>query len=111
MTQESDNKQPSKQSANAQAVLTIIIFAVLGWYYFGGGMDKHVENQMEGIYSQVANDAVKQYQITRAGNDPIDICVHAGLVAASYVQSKDQANYLRWKDIEKNDCARAGIHK
>jgi len=35
--------------------------------------------------------------------------VHAGLVAASYLQAKDEANYGIWKQTESKDCSRAGI--
>jgi hypothetical protein len=47
----------------------------------------------------------------RNGASPIDLCVHSGFAAAGYLQSKDEANYSRWKKIEKSDCLAAGIDK
>jgi len=38
-----------------------------------------------------------------------DVCVHAGLVAAAYLQAKDEENYREWKATEKTDCVAAGL--
>jgi hypothetical protein len=35
--------------------------------------------------------------------------VQAGIVSAAFLQAQDETNYQKWKTIEKNDCARAGI--
>jgi len=64
------------------------------------------------INAQVANDFEQQYHMAkRNGASPIDLCVHSGFAAAGYLQSKDEANYSRWKKIEKSDCLAAGIDK
>lgn len=73
------------------------------------GCDQMVDAQMDDIYKQVADDAVAQYQITKQSGNPIDQCVHAGLVAAAFLQAQDQGNYARWKAIENVDCAAAGV--
>jgi len=36
-------------------------------------------------------------------------CVHAGMVAAAYLQAKDQGSYARWKEVERQDCNAAGV--
>jgi len=33
----------------------------------------------------------------------------AGLVSAAYLQAKDEANYNKWKEIEKEDARAAGM--
>jgi hypothetical protein len=39
----------------------------------------------------------------------MDAYIHAGLVAAAYLQAKDEANYQKWKEIEKAEAARANL--
>ena len=56
-------------------------------------------------------DAVDQYEISRSGGDKIQICVQAGLVAAAYLQAKNQLKYVEWKEKERADCAAAGLPK
>lgn len=41
----------------------------------------------------------------------IDLCVRAGIVAAASVQAGDTENYNKWRETEREDCARAGIPK
>jgi nitrous oxide reductase accessory protein NosL len=65
--------------------------------------------QMASIEAQVAQDSVVQYNIAKQQGDKMQICVQAGIVSASYLQAKDQANYNKWKAIEKKDCAAAGL--
>ena len=61
------------------------------------------------INSQVVDDALKEFEIVKKGGDKIEICVRAGLVSAAYVQAKDEANYLKWKQTEKELCKAAGM--
>ena len=39
----------------------------------------------------------------------MDQCAHAGLVAATYLQAKDQSSYANWKAVERRDCDAAGV--
>jgi hypothetical protein len=73
------------------------------------GCEMAVDAQMKGIHDQVAADAVEQYEIVSRDGSPIDKCVHAGMVAAAYVQAKDEPNYARWKNTENLVCASAGL--
>jgi hypothetical protein len=66
---------------------------------------------MDGITRKVALDAVAQYEIAKRGPDKIQTCVSAGMVAAAYLQAKDEANYNAWKTKERDDCAAAGVPK
>lgn len=100
----------SKQTTKTtQAIVGIITAAILLWYFFGGGLQSHVAAELQDIHSQVANDAVKQYEMARRIGTPIDICVQAGLVSASYLQAGDELNYQHWKRTERVDCASAGV--
>lgn len=66
---------------------------------------------LDGIHRQVADDAIAQYEIAKRQGDPIQICVQAGMVAAAWLQAKDEAQYREWKDVEARDCAAAGMPK
>ena len=61
------------------------------------------------IHTEVTNGAVEEYNLAKKHGDKIDICVRAGLVAESYLQGKDEANYAKWRDTERADCKRAGL--
>ena len=65
--------------------------------------------QMNQIEAQVATDVENQYRIAKSSGTAIDACVHAGIVAAAYLQAEDQAKYTAWKATEKADCAAAGL--
>jgi hypothetical protein len=64
---------------------------------------------MQQIERRVAADAVKQYEIAKRNGNPIDAYVHAGMVAAAYLQAKDEENYKKWKAIESAEARRAGM--
>ncbi|MEI6707626.1 MAG: hypothetical protein WCK96_10885 [Methylococcales bacterium] len=64
---------------------------------------------MSGAYTKVINDSIDQYNITKRGDNKIEVCVHAGMVSAAFLQAKDEAGYKKWKAIEKNDCKKAGM--
>jgi hypothetical protein len=68
-----------------------------------------VEGDMGGIYRQVVADSINQYKITLDSGNAIDICVHAGIVSASYLQAQDSTNYAKWKQRERVDCDGAGV--
>ena len=79
MTNES---QPATATSTAQAIQGIIgvVFGVgMLWFLIGGG----VENK-------VAKDAEAQYSIAARSGTAIDRCVHAGFVAAAYLQGRIQ---------------------
>jgi hypothetical protein len=64
---------------------------------------------MDDIYKQVVNDSIVQYNMVKRQGSAIDLCVHAGLVSAAYLQAKDEPRYASWKQTERSDCAAAGM--
>lgn len=78
-------------------IVSIAVAACIFWYLFGG------------IENQVADDSVDQYEIASSQGDPMQRCVQAGIVAASYLQAEDPANYDIWKAREGSDCRAAGL--
>lgn len=98
-----------KKTSKAKTIFSVIIFIGVLWYFFGGGMDKQVAYDMQKIENQVAIDAQKQYEIAKKGGDKIQTYVQASMVAAAYLQAKDEVNYNKWKTIEKEEAKNAGI--
>jgi len=101
----SENKEPSVVGG----IVGILVVIGLVWYFFGGGLEKQAAKGMQQIEQQVAADAVKQYEIAKRSGNAMDAYVQAGLVAAAYLQAKDETNYKKWKEIEKQEAARAGM--
>lgn len=91
----------------ALGLLFVIGFAV--WFYFGGGFDQAVDAGMHDVNQHVAADVLQQYDIAKRNGSKVDACVHAGIVAAAYIQAKDEPNYIHWKAVEKSDCRLAGL--
>lgn len=99
----------NKNQSVAGRIVGILVVIVLIWYFFGGGLEKQAIKDMQQIEQQVAADAVKQYEIAKRSGSAMDAYVHASLVAAAYLQAKDEPNYKKWKEIEKREAARAGM--
>ena len=98
-----------EKTNNFQAIWGLIVAVGVIWFFFGGGLEKQAAKDMQGIYNQVSADAVKQYDIAKRSGSAMDACVHAGMVAAAYLQAKDEPNYQRWKSTESSDCTTAGL--
>jgi len=100
--------EEKSQNALGGIVGVVIVIAAL-WYFFGGGMGKQAATDMAQIEQQVAADSVQQYKIAKRSGSAMDAYVHAGLVCAAYIQAKDEANYQKWKAIERQEGLRAGM--
>lgn len=85
-------------------------------YYVEGQVISNAQENsastIQDITNAVATDMVERYEMAKRNSAaPLDICVQAGLVTAGFLQAKNEENYKKWKDIEKADCAAAGIQK
>ena len=80
------------------ALVTLGLLGLGAWYFFGGGLE-----------GKVAKDFIDQYEIAERSGDKMQMCVHAGLVSAAFIQAKDDANYQKWHSVESRDCAAAGV--
>lgn len=72
-------------------------------------IDRQAAKTMREIRDQVAQDARAEYRIAKRNGNAMDACVHAGFVAAAYLQAQDESNYKTWKSIESTDCRAAGL--
>ena len=104
---ENDSK-PSTNN-NVKAIIGGLFLVGLIWFFWGGGLENQAAKEMQQIENQVAEDAVKQYEIAKRNGNATDAYVHAGLVAAAYLQAKDEVNYKKWKDIENEEAKNAGM--
>lgn len=99
----------AKHLSGSQVFFALLMVFAAIWWFGGGGFDSHVTQQVNKIENQVASDSVAQYQIAKREGDQMQTCVHAGIVAAAYLQAKDESNYQQWKQTEKSDCRKAGV--
>jgi hypothetical protein len=76
-----------------QAVFGLIAGAAVLWYFWGGG-----------VHNQVASNFIDTYEIAKRNGDASQACVHAGIVAAAFLQAKDEQKYREWREVEKQDC-------
>ena len=58
---------------------------------------------------KVVSDALDRYNNAKRSGTPIDLCVQARVVAAAYLQVKDEENYNIWKETEATDCGAVGM--
>ncbi len=93
----------------AKIAICVFIIGIFMSLFSTDGYEKQVEKEMSKIEYQVANDAVRQYELAKKHGDPIDVYVHAGLVAAAYLQAEDEENYKKWKNIERQEAKNAGM--
>lgn len=73
------------------------------------GEDDMMAREMARAEKHVIADFEKQYEIVARSGDAMERYVQTGLVAAAYLQAKDEDNYAKWKAKEKEDCAEAGM--
>ncbi|WP_282087074.1 hypothetical protein [Aquimarina algiphila] len=92
-----------------QFMLGGIITIVFLIFFFGGGLEEQTKKEINKIENQVANDAVKQYEITKRNGSAMDAYIQAGLVTAAYLQANDEENYKRWKKVEEQEAKNVGL--
>ncbi len=92
-----------------KAVLIIIGVIVFIGYFYGSGLESHAEIEINKIEVQVAEDAIKQYEIAKRSGSDLDAYTQASYVAAAFLQANDEANYKKWKEIEKEEANKIGL--
>jgi hypothetical protein len=70
------------------------------------GNSDQASNFMDDVNSKVISDAEREYQMASRSGSDVDRCVHAGMVAAAYLQAHNQPSYASWKMREDMDCHR-----
>jgi NADH:ubiquinone oxidoreductase subunit 5 (subunit L)/multisubunit Na+/H+ antiporter MnhA subunit len=98
-----------KEHELATNILKAVIVLGMLAYFFGGGLEKQANKNLQTIKNQVADDAVAQYGIAQRNGTAVDRCVQASFVLAAYLQAQDESNYKQWQAIEKNECQNAGV--
>lgn len=92
-----------------QAIVTLAIVGGGIWYFWGGGVEKHTASAVAELQQSVASEFLQQYEIVKRQGSATDLCMHANMVAGSYLGAKDEANYAKWRGIAKSDCKVAGV--
>ena len=100
-----------KSIAKAIVVTIVVSFTIIFLIALAAPSAEEVQQGVDDIHNQVALDAEQQYAAVAEHGTAVDRCVRAGLVAESYLQGNNDAEYAEWKQIEKEDCNAAGIIK
>ena len=74
-------------------------------------LEEEAAQEMDKIEAQVAQDSEKQYDMAKKHGNAMDAYVHASAVAEAYLQAGDEANYEKWKEIEKQEAKNAGMEE
>ena len=88
-----------------------LLILMCGWMFGCDAIFNSItDNQLGDIEQQVAKDMTEQYNIAKRSGDKMQTCVQAGMVAAAYLQAKDESNYNKWQRTKKRDCKAAGVN-
>jgi hypothetical protein len=89
-----------------------IIMVIIILISFGGRdfMSTMLSNSIDSIELEVANEAIDQYDIAKRNGDKLQAYLQAGIISAAFLQAKDEENYKKWKNIEKQEAKNVGIH-
>jgi hypothetical protein len=82
------------------------LFAVGRMVVENGGPVGTVQAQ---VNRSVVDDVLAQYETAKQGGNAMDVCIHAGIVKAAFIQAKDAAGTKNWDRTERADCGRAGV--
>ncbi|MGN7824567.1 hypothetical protein ACTJJB_30875 [Chitinophaga sp. 22536] len=104
-----ENDQNKKPGNAFKGIIASIAAVVVIWFYFGGGLEQKAYEDLNKMEHQVAEDAVQQYEIAKRQGDKMQTYLQASMVAQAYLEAKDEANYNKWKDIEKQAAVDAGM--
>lgn len=104
---------PTEEGSQARTwgitAASFLVVSFVLWGLFGSAPEQRATDLERDIERQVAGDMIEQYNIAARNGTAVDRCVHAGIVAAAFLQANDEANYARWKSREEADCAAAGV--
>ena len=75
----------------------------------GDQAQMQVDPQSQLMTERLARDAAEQYALMLGTGDNTQICIQAGITAQAFAQANDHANYLKWKQTERDDCLAAGL--
>lgn len=91
-------------------IVTIVVIFIIGFMIaLAIPSPEETHQAMQNIQTSVATDMERQYAETVKHGTPMDQCVRAGLVAESYLQAGDSAEYQRWQEIKDAECKEAGL--
>jgi len=89
----------------AGTLVAVVILAGLGWLAIGSPWPSTARGMHE-INEQVANDQVRQWGavVDDPNHTLAEVCVHAQLVAAAYLQAGDDPKYHEWEKTSRDEC-------
>ena len=63
----------------------------------------------DGVAGMVADNEIKKFEIANRNGDKMTACLSAGVVKAAFLEAKNEAEFKKWRDIEKKTCRAVGV--
>ncbi len=98
---------------NVVKIPLIFILLILIYFLFTTGSSDTGQYQTNETKNQVAQEAIKQYNIVKRNGSGIEASLHAGFVAEAFLQIGDKENYTKWikiKEQEERDAKNANVN-
>jgi hypothetical protein len=100
-------------------IIYILLVIVVGFFYYGmkghfrrvrrGRAKELFPMQIQQVKNTVAEDAAEQFEIAERAGDKMQMYVQAGICAAAYLRTKDEANYRKWLNIQREVRSELGL--
>jgi len=83
----------------------VAVLVVLGWYALGSPWPNSGRS-MHDLQEQVAEDQVRQWRavVEDPNHTSVEVCVHAQMAAAAYLQAGDDPKYHEWEKTSRDEC-------
>jgi len=71
--------------------------------------DEAIAKEVDKLEIQVANDAIKSYEIAMRNKSYMDAYIQTGIISISFLNANDEENYKKWKILEKQVAKKIGM--
>lgn len=88
---------------NVVKIPLVFILLILIYLLFTTGSSDTGQHQINETKNQVAQEAIKQYNIVKRNGSGIEASLHAGFVAEAFLQVGDKENYAKWTKIKEQE--------
>ena len=100
LNHQANNSQKAVPVAAGKLVGVLFVIVLIGSTWYG--------------YRQMINEKnewIAPYEYAKKNGTQVEVCFLAGQVADGFLESQNQHNYRKWKEIERLDCRKAGIKR
>ncbi|PKV51696.1 hypothetical protein ATE84_3788 [Aquimarina sp. MAR_2010_214] len=88
---------------NVVKIPLIFILLILIYFLFTTGSSDTNQHQINVTKNQVAQEAIKQYNIVKRNGPGMEASLHAGFVAEAFLKVGDSENHSKWTKIKEQE--------